>query len=78
MSIIDDIKDGLIGTEKQNKEGQQNLDKAATSGSKLAVILGGTPTPKEPVKKAKGGKISSASTRADGIAQRGKTRGTYC
>jgi len=26
----------------------------------------------------KGGKVSSASTRADGIAQRGKTRGTYC
>ena len=30
----------------------------------------------EPVGKAKGGKISSASSRADGIAQRGKTRGT--
>lgn len=29
----------------------------------------------EPVKKARGGKISSASSRADGIAQRGKTRG---
>lgn len=27
------------------------------------------------VKKAKGGKIKSASARADGIAQRGKTRG---
>ena len=27
------------------------------------------------VKKAKGGKVSSASKRADGIAQRGKTRG---
>ena len=27
------------------------------------------------VKKAKGGKIKSASSRADGIAQRGKTRG---
>jgi hypothetical protein len=78
MGMLEDIKDGLIGTEKQNKEGQQNLDKAATSGSKLAIILGGKPAPTEPVKKAKGGKISSASTRADGIAQRGKTRGTYC
>ena len=29
----------------------------------------------EPVKKAKGGKISSASARADGCAIRGKTRG---
>ena len=28
-----------------------------------------------PVKKAKGGKVTSASKRADGIAQRGKTRG---
>ena len=28
-----------------------------------------------PVKKAKGGSVSSASKRADGIAQRGKTRG---
>lgn len=29
----------------------------------------------EPVKKAKGGAIKSASARADGCAQRGKTRG---
>lgn len=29
----------------------------------------------EPEKKAKGGKISSASSRADGCAQRGKTKG---
>jgi hypothetical protein len=32
------------------------------------------PTP-APVKKAKGGMIGSASKRADGCAQRGKTRG---
>jgi len=31
-----------------------------------------------PVKKASGGKVSSASSRADGIAQRGKTRGKMC
>lgn len=31
----------------------------------------------EPVKKAKGGMVSSASKRADGIAQRGKTRGKF-
>lgn len=30
------------------------------------------------VKMAKGGKVSSASSRGDGIAQRGKTRGKYC
>jgi hypothetical protein len=37
---------------------------------------GGILKPKKPVKKAAGGSISSASKRADGIAQRGKTRGT--
>lgn len=31
--------------------------------------------PTRTIKKAKGGKVSSASKRADGIAQRGKTRG---
>lgn len=42
----------------------------------------GLPPPPEPegvprktVKKAKGGAVSSASKRADGCAQRGKTRG---
>ena len=30
------------------------------------------------VKKAKGGMVGSASKRADGIAQRGKTRGKMC
>lgn len=33
------------------------------------------PVTPPPVKKAKGGVINSASSRADGIAQRGKTRG---
>jgi len=36
-----------------------------------------TPVDEPTVNKAKGGKVSSASSRADGIAQRGKTRGTY-
>jgi hypothetical protein len=30
------------------------------------------------VKMASGGKVSSASSRGDGIAQRGKTRGKMC
>jgi hypothetical protein len=38
----------------------------------------GAPKPKPPVKKAKGGSVkSSASRRADGIAQRGKTKGRF-
>ena len=42
----------------------------------------GVPLPQEPegvrkpVKKASGGSVSSASKRADGIAVKGKTRGT--
>ena len=38
---------------------------------------GGIPKvgPKKPLDMKKGGKVSSASSRADGIAQRGKTRG---
>lgn len=31
--------------------------------------------PNKPVKKAKGGSVGSASSRADGCAQRGKTKG---
>ena len=30
------------------------------------------------IKMASGGKVSSASSRADGIAQRGKTKGRMC
>lgn len=37
---------------------------------------GGILKPKKPVKKASGG--MTASARADGIAQRGKTRGKMC
>ena len=36
------------------------------------------PPTQVPVKKAKGGKVSSASSRADGIAQKGKTKGRMC
>lgn len=49
------LKDNVMGTEKQNEEAQERLNKAG--------------------KFAKGGKVSSASSRGDGCAQRGKTRG---
>ena len=76
------LKEALIGTEEQNKQGQANLDKAAKSGSEIAKFLGGKEKPEPPkpeapkpeVKKAKGGSISSASKRADGCAIRGKTK----
>jgi hypothetical protein len=34
--------------------------------------------PKRPMEMKKGGKVSSASSRADGIATKGKTRGKIC
>ena len=79
------LKENLLGTEEQNRIAQANLDKQATEGSKLAKFLGGKPTETkptenkpelkaEPVKKAKGGMVGSASKRADGCAIRGKTR----
>jgi hypothetical protein len=76
------IKEALLGTEEQNRQGQAELDKAAKSGSSIAKMLGGKekPEPVKPeepkpeVKKAKGGSVSSASSRADGCAIRGKTR----
>ena len=53
-------------------------DSVWTEGSGVPVPQepdGGILKPKKPVKKASGG-MASASSRADGIAQRGKTRGT--
>lgn len=65
----------MIGDEMEKKP---KGDSVWTEGS-------GVPVPQEPevarptrkpVKKAGGGSIKSASSRADGIAERGKTRGT--
>jgi len=76
------IKEALLGTEEQNKVAQANLDKQASQGSSLAKMLGGNPAPKQPEtsteKKKAGGTVkSSASKRADGIAQKGHTKGKY-
>ena len=49
----------------------KDMQNAPTSNPSLMSML---PTGRGPGMKA-GGKVSSASTRADGIAQRGKTRG---
>ena len=46
-----------------------------TSGMEGAKKRASELNAKEPVKKAKGGMVGSASKRADGIAQRGKTKG---
>ena len=63
------MKDKILGTDEQNAAGQAMLDKQARQGSGLAKALGGKGM-------KKGGK-ATASKRADGIAQRGKTKGKY-
>lgn len=67
------IYEKIVGTPEQNKEAAdkrraRNEKNPESFNAKLdkAVGMGGY---------AKGGTISSASKRADGIAQRGKTRG---
>lgn len=40
-SVGTDIKNNILGTPEQNKVAQENLDKQAQSGSKLAKMLGG-------------------------------------
>jgi hypothetical protein len=56
-------------------------DSVWTEGSGVPVPqepdMGSSPRPKKPVKKASGG-MASASKRADGIAERGKTRCKMC
>ena len=66
-----------MGTEEENRKAQESLDKQASEGSTAAKMLGGKEAIKEkpePIKKAAGGSVSSASKRADGCAIRGKTR----
>jgi hypothetical protein len=63
--------------EKEQQEAQKKRDKEGPFeywGRKLKRTFLGIDDSKAPVKKAKGGKVSSASKRADGCAIRGKTR----
>ena len=63
MANIEEMKQEAADAKMREKAGKA-YDKSLTT------------TEPAPVKKAKGGSISSASKRADGIAMRGKTKGT--
>lgn len=68
MGVFQDLKDKVMGTEKQNKEASDRMKaedakNPDTVQAKVNKVVG----------YKKGG---TASTRADGCAQRGKTRGT--
>ena len=70
MGILQDLKDKIMGTEEQNKAASERMKKEDakspdTVQAKVNKIVG----------YKSGGSVGSASRRADGIAQRGKTRG---
>jgi len=64
-SFLDTVKsagkklyENVVGTPEQNKTAQENLDKQATEGSKLAKMLGGkTNSEPKPAAKKRGGKV---------------------
>jgi hypothetical protein len=68
MSAVRGIGD-IISKAKQNYESTRPVSREVEKQRKQAMERGNL---------AKGGKVSSASSRADGIAQRGKTRGKMC
>lgn len=80
MSILQKLKDNVMGTEEQNEKAkkemaEQDAKNPDTTQAKVnRMVEKIKPTP-APVKKAKGGMVSSASKRADGCAIKGKTRG---
>ena len=63
---IDDIKNMFKGTRRGGDSG------------KMASRMGVNPNTLLPSRMASGGSVGSASKRADGIAQRGKTKGKMC
>ena len=70
MGIIQDLKDKVLGTEEQNKKASERMKaedakSPDTVQAKVNKVVG----------YKKGG---TASARADGIAQKGKTRGKIC
>jgi hypothetical protein len=78
MSILQKLKDNVMGTPEQNEKAkkemaEQDAKNPDTTQAKVNRMVEKIKS-SEPVKKAKGGSISSASKRADGCAIRGKTR----
>ena len=64
---IEVINEALGGETREESKARRAAKNAVKEGASESVV-----------KKAKGGMIGSASKRADGIAQRGKTRGKIC
>jgi hypothetical protein len=79
MELAKKLYENVMGTAEQNAKAkkemaEQDAKNPDTTQAKVNRMVEKI-KPSEPVKKAKGGKVSSASKRADGCAIKGKTRG---
>ena len=85
----EDIKDLLAAMKsKKNPDPGMMPQKSSASGKDEGMTpqkssndtgpFGPTKKPSNPYQMKSGGKVSSASSRADGVAQRGKTKGRMC
>jgi hypothetical protein len=88
MEILKKLKENLMGTEEQNEKAkkdmaEQDAKNPDTTQAKVNRMIEMIKPTKEPVKKKmggsvgykSGGKVSSASKRADGCVVKGKTKG---
>jgi hypothetical protein len=80
MELAKKLYENVMGTEEQNEKAkkemaEQDAKNPDTTQAKVNRMIDKIKPIKEPVKKAKGGMISSASKRGDGCAIKGKTRG---
>jgi hypothetical protein len=80
MELAKKLYENVMGTPEQNEKAkkemaEQDAKNPDTTQAKVNRMIEKVKPTKEPVKKAKGGKVSSASKRADGCAVKGKTRG---
>ena len=78
MELAKRLYENVMGTPEQNEKAkkemaEQDAKNPDTTQAKVNRMVEKI-KPSEPVKKAKGGSIKSASARADGCAIRGKTR----
>jgi hypothetical protein len=78
MDFAKKLYENVMGTPEQNEKAkkemaEQDAKNPDTTQAKVNRMIDKI-KPSEPVKKAKGGSVKSASSRADGCAIRGKTR----
>jgi hypothetical protein len=72
--VTTETQKGYANYEKDLQEAQKKREAKSKMGSLMKMGSDLLSRPIKPVEKAKGGKVSSASKRADGCAIRGKTR----